>query len=656
MRKVRHFHHSTRKCSTLSIAIIIVISVIILFVFGTGITVLLIGLNSKKHTCIKHEDCLTMNPCTEDKCDMEAKLCISNTIEGCCTEDKDCGASTCYNAFCDAKEFTCKLSPPLNGTICDDYNECTVDDRCVGYKCEGKRLTCNTGSMCSSGTCVKGSGCIFTAAFDGISCSDNNKCTVGDECWKGMCASGIQKDCSHYDSTCSRGVCDTNTGDCVSVPIHEQVACNDGLICTIQDRCINGKCKGDVDKCYDNNPCTVNKCVEGIGCMLRYEDFNKTCSTTCDCDDMCPYGFVCADGTCVEMSYTGAQIRFIDYEIEECSMGGHRLVLGFVLDSAPLSIGDDIRYIIPKSLDDITAASGQSLGFISEKRSLQSMVLGPDIVRSAFSLTTQCQIVTEENCETIFSMRSYKFNVKLHHCLSTSPLEPNCLDNNIVVSASVFFSVSDCTQFTQYQHIPIYGKAVLYAKGNKYTGMSEDGIIKGTQLITVGFETPVYNNKDIFAMTRQFRVCKSDVNHYLKDCVNGKDTNCLVTGCYNWDPNDSPILEYHDIVTDGLVSPLGINSWDLLSCYDDQKYNSPSSVKCSQNKCPNTPNGQDWVANMDDGFRFSTILFRSYTSIPSIWTFDIVFRLYMCNHTNALRSNNQEYHNIMSILMDGASG
>ena len=658
MRKARHFHQSTRKWSTLSIAMVIVIAVIILFIFGTGITVLIVGLNSRTRTCVKHEDCLTMNPCTEDKCDMEAKLCISNKIEGCCIEDKDCGASTCYNAFCDAKEFTCKLHPPLNGTICDDYNECTIDDRCIGYKCEGKRLTCNTGSTCSSGICMKGSGCIFTAALDGISCSDNNKCTIGDECWKGMCASGLQKDCSHYDSVCSRGVCDTNTGDCVAVPIHEQGSCNDGLICTVQDRCVQGKCMGEVDMCYDNNPCTINKCVEGIGCMLRYEDFNKTCSTTCHCDDNCPEGFVCADGTCVEMSYTDAQIRFIDYEIEDCSSGGHRLVLDLVLDSTPLGIGNDTRYIIPRTLDDITAPTGQSLGFISEKRSLQSMVLAPDIVRSAFSLTTQCQVVTEENCETIFSMRTYQFYVKLHHCLSTSPLEPNCLDNNIVVAASIALSVSDCTQFAQYQHIPLYGLGVLYANGYKYTGISEDLIGTGTQTITVGFETPAYNNQDVIAMTTQFRMCRPDVNHYLADCVSGKDSNCLVTGCFNWDPNDTPILEHHDIVTDAVVSPLAISTWDLLSCYDDQKYNSPSSIKCDQNKCPNTPNGNTWVADMDDRFRFKTIPIQSGSVVPSSWTFDIVFRLYMCNYTNSsvLRSSNEEYHNTITVLMDGTTG
>ena len=145
--------------------------------------------------------------------------------------------------------------------------------------------------------------------------------------------------------------------------------------------------------------------------------------------------------------------------------GGHRLVMEYALDSNSFSIGNDTRYLIPRTLDDITSPTGQALGFIYEKRNLQSMIITNDLARSAFTLTTQCQNVTVDNCDTIFSMREYQFYVKLHHCLSTSPNEENCLDNNIVVAASIQLSIRDCTQFTQFQFISLYGTGVLYALG-----------------------------------------------------------------------------------------------------------------------------------------------------------------------------------------------
>lgn len=661
MRRARDFtgghYHSgshgqkSHTCSTTTIIVIIIIGVgLLLTIIGAG-TGIAFALTGNVKTCIAHEDCLTKNPCTEDKCDMDAKRCVSDKIEGCCVEDKDCGASPCYNAFCDAKSFTCKLNPPLNGTICDDFNDCTIDDRCVGYKCEGKRLTCDTGGSCSSGVCLKGSGCVFTAAMDGLGCDDNNKCTVGDQCWKGMCASGIQKDCSHYDSACSRGVCDTNTGDCVSVPINERKPCDDGLICTIQDQCLAGKCRGEEDMCYDNNPCTINKCVEGIGCMLKHEDFNKTCSSTCHCDDVCPDEYLCADGTCVKMDYAGSQIRFLDYEIEICPSGGHRLVMDFALDSYSVHVGNEIRHLIPRTLDDIQAPSGQNLGFFAEKKNLQSLTITPDLSRTGFTLATACQNVTIDNCDTIFSMRRYQLNVRLHHCLSTSPNEENCLDNHISVSASIDLSLSDCTEFVQYQHINIYGIGVLYAMGKRYTGILDDSVLN-TELdfITVGYETPAYHNPNVIVMSTNFRICRPDVNHYLRDCVSGRDSNCLKTGCYGWDPNDSPVIEHHDFMIDSVMTALAKTDWGTVTCYNEDDYNSPTSVKCSDHKCPNTTNGihNNWPA-MDDGFHFNVKPIRSWSYIPREWTFDMQFRLYMCNHT--LRSSSSIYHNVITLVI-----
>ena len=609
---------------------------------GTGIIVAL-----TRNKCDEHKDCYKSNPCSEDQCvDGE---CKHSMVEECCLTDDECGGSVCYNAFCDTSRNTCVLQSPKNGSVCNDYNDCTINDVCVGFKCEGKHLTCDTGSTCSTGQCVKGQGCVMTAAIDGTQCSDNNACTMGDECWKGMCASGIQKDCTHLDSVCSIGVCDMNTGDCIAVPLNERHPCDDGLGCTINDQCHEGVCRGEVDQCYDNNPCTINKCIEGIGCMLRHEDFNKTCTTTCGRNAGCPLGFICADGTCVDMGYSDANIRFIDYEIEQCDVG-HRLVMDYVLDSEVYHIANDTRYILPKTLDDIVAMEDQPLGFIDQKRNLQTVMITSTTARSAFTLTTACQNVTQLNCDTIFSMRSYEFYLKLHYCMSISPFEQNCLDDNIVVKASIALSISDCTTFTQFQHIQPYGIGVFYAFDKKYTGISEDPLFAVLESIFVGYETPIYDNPYMRTRTTKFRICRPDPHHYLADCVSGKDENCIVTGCFGWDPSDSPIVEYYDVV-DGSPTAIAKSTWGLVTCYDEDDYNAPSSVICSQSKCPDTPNGKNvpWVATMDDGFYMNTQPIKSTSGVKE-WTFDLQFRLHVCNET--LRSSGSStYHNIVTIVI-----
>lgn len=652
---VGHFHgdlHGSKKCTTIIVVVSIVSLVLLLGIGGlTGVIVASTTVSNSKTGCTADFECNNQNPCVESSC-VEGK-CQENKIENCCTSNVECESNTCYRTFCDPSTFTCKLLPPANGTTCDDYNFCTVNDRCSGYKCMGAPMMCETDNVCSTGTCRDGIGCVFNSVKDGQQCFTNDKCHTANFCKNGICTLGPVKNCSHFDTQCSRGVCDSTSGECVRVAINERDACDDGMSCTIQDQCHNSYCVGQEDKCYDNNPCTINKCVESIGCMLKYESFNKTCSATCLDTSDCPTddNWICADGTCVVMDYAGSQIRFIDYEIEICPAGGHKLVMDFVLDTHPYQIGNDTRYILPKSMDDITAHN-QDLGFIQEKRSMQTLIIANDIARTAFTLTTACQNVTQNNCDSIFAMRQYQFHVELYHCISVSPNEENCIDTNMAVAASIDLSLSDCTLFPQHHIVPLYGTGVLYSEGVRYTGVVEDTVVRtGTDYITIGFESPAYTNPHLIAMTTNLRICRPDVSHYLKDCVSGKDPNCLLTGCFQWDPNDSPIIEYHDVVVDGSVTAMAKTVWETIACYNEDDYNSPSTVICETNKCPNTPNGNNvpWVAPMDDGFRLNVKPIRSEDLMPKEWTFDLEFRLYACNHT--LRSSHNIYHNVITLVL-----
>lgn len=645
MRKPRHFYHDMHhkrhiKCT--GILVLLGVLLCLLFIILIGSTTFLLFIKRK---CSKHEDCRTSNPCSQDRCNEISKRCEYETIGGCCIEDSDCGSTSCYNAFCDRKTYVCKVTPTPNGTICDDNNDCTVNDQCYDSICMGNQLTCNTGSTCSSGYCLKGTGCIFTNANDGIECDDNNKCTVGDHCWNGMCASGLQKDCSHYDSICSIGVCDTVTGNCISMDRNNNMACDDGFMCTTNDRCQSGTCTGDENTCWDNNPCTINTCVEGIGCMLQHEDFNMTCIQGCDCDELCPLGYTCVDGTCIQLDTAGSQIRFLDYEIEQCT-SGHRMVMDLVIDSNPYQVGNDTRYIYPRATSDFISAGSGPLGFISEVRNLQT-ILHNGYTRTGFTLTTACQNVTINNCDSIFSMRTYEFFVNVYHCLYAQPTDLTCIDPSIQIAASIALSVSDCTIFNAHQHIPLYGLGVLYHDNNKYIGLSNTILHSGP--ITVGFESPAYNNSNLMAMTTQFRICRPTDGHYLQDCVIGADSQCTMTGCYNWDPSDSPIAVSYDLINESVTALAKSNTWNIVTCFNEDNYNEPAHIKCQEDKCPNTTNG---IVNnfpvMDDGYMFSVAPLSSLMGEVNQWVFDIKFQLYYCGNATRLRSGG-EYHSIVSI-------
>ena len=171
MRSDRHFggHASTnngtnchRSAIYASIAIVGGIILIVAIVLPTGLT---LGLTSEvKASCTKDYECISQNPCIESRCTEGS--CEHIDIKNCCVKDQDCGGDVCYKNYCDPKSFTCKLYPPVNGTVCDDYNMCTVNDMCDGYMCKGTPNLCETDNICSFGQCKEGVGCVFSSVKD----------------------------------------------------------------------------------------------------------------------------------------------------------------------------------------------------------------------------------------------------------------------------------------------------------------------------------------------------------------------------------------------------------------------------------------------------------------------------------------------------------
>jgi hypothetical protein len=118
-------------------------------------------------------------------------------------------------------------------TQCDDHNDCTTGDHCDGAgSCthEGTKETCTLGSSLCTGTCVVYGSyavCMPDCGLDFCHQCDPNT----GECTLNLCSF----------ASCSTGQCDAE-GLCI--PGHEGETCNDGDVCTSDDRCQDGACEG----------------------------------------------------------------------------------------------------------------------------------------------------------------------------------------------------------------------------------------------------------------------------------------------------------------------------------------------------------------------------------------------------------------------------
>jgi hypothetical protein len=131
--------------------------------------------NSKNGCQFVTISCDDGDPCTVDSCDpvtgcqnaLPGKACTSNS--GCndglvCTQDicsTTCGSCLNKPIQCDDKNSCtqdacveptgCKVQP-ISGGTCDDGDECTTSDTCVGGECVGGNSTCAKGTQSSPAT------------------------------------------------------------------------------------------------------------------------------------------------------------------------------------------------------------------------------------------------------------------------------------------------------------------------------------------------------------------------------------------------------------------------------------------------------------------------------------------------------------------------
>jgi hypothetical protein len=207
------------------------------------------------------------------------------------------------------------MGDPDVGNACDDYNECSVDDKCVAVT---PVFSFNTGASCR--------GVLAT----GQSCNDYNVCTDDDVCGEfpyttdygfplsfdtffgceGKLVAG--RPCDDNDVCTSNDVCresEFSAGSCEGTPA-AGAACNDFNQCTTADTCVltpdgnNSFCEGtptvgapcdDDDVCSANDTCISRTSPDGL--FVGFACIGTPVSgNPCDDLDECTTDDVCVPG------------------------------------------------------------------------------------------------------------------------------------------------------------------------------------------------------------------------------------------------------------------------------------------------------------------------------------------------------------------------
>jgi|GEM_PF-2004257 len=201
-----------------------------------------------------------------------------------CDDGNQCTDDYCFDGVCEHRN---------NSLPCDDGQACSANDHCLDGVCVGDSpLSCDDGNPCTTDGCDDLAGCVHYP--NSLPCDDGNACTLRDVCSEGVCRSGPEADCDDMN-ICTDDSCDPASG-CIYA--NNQLPCDDGQLCSTNDRCVNGVCVGESDKdCDDKNPCTEDSCDDALGCVYA---FNRA---PCDDQDACTLYDVCNQGVCagVEM-------------------------------------------------------------------------------------------------------------------------------------------------------------------------------------------------------------------------------------------------------------------------------------------------------------------------------------------------------------------
>lgn len=215
-------------------------------------------------------------------------------IDGGCLSVADClgGLAACRTATCEGGR--CVESVVADATPCEDGDLCTAGDLCAAGVCQpGAPVDCDDDEPCTIDTCGD-EGCVHAAASG--PCDDGDICTSVDACRADGTCGGVPRDCSGLDGPCSVGDCDGETGDCKATTLPDATACDDGDLCTSGEICLSGACLGTSTDCSQlDGPCVAGLCdPQTGGCISELQPNGHVC----DDANPCTAGDRCLSGQC----------------------------------------------------------------------------------------------------------------------------------------------------------------------------------------------------------------------------------------------------------------------------------------------------------------------------------------------------------------------
>ena len=139
------------------------------------------------------------------------------------------------------------------------------------------QYTCTQNGFRVTGAVRYGTGdATCDGAPDGAPCEPLNACLGAASCEAGRCVGQDSRSCPPSDACHQPAACDPRSGTCVAPLAHpDDLACDDGSVCTERDACRAGACVGEPIDCDDGNVCTRDACAATTGCL--HEPLAGTC-------------------------------------------------------------------------------------------------------------------------------------------------------------------------------------------------------------------------------------------------------------------------------------------------------------------------------------------------------------------------------------------
>jgi hypothetical protein len=322
-------------------------------------------------TCL--EDCSQYEspPCYKSVCNAVAGRCESVPADGepCddglfCTAADSCLAGACFGgsgdacadtdlpvchvARCDEPTDSCVPEGLANGAPCSSDNLCEVDGACTFgsdglVACIGQPRDCTFSAGkddCNDVACNPNTGsCEPIPVADGSWCADAlDRCLLNTTCQSGICTSNSKRDCGHLSQGCDDGLCNPNTGSCVTQPVPAGGEC-----AAAADECNAGICDA-------SGSCLPVPLADGTACK-------KLCNTGATCQ-----AGECAGGT--EVDGCNGQSKLDLGGVHNCSIqdDGALWCWGYNGDSQ-LGLGDQTDRNTPTQVGTNADWSTIALGY-----------------------------------------------------------------------------------------------------------------------------------------------------------------------------------------------------------------------------------------------------------------------------------------------------